>query len=149
MKSMICVCFFAASAVALGQGEYPVGDEQIRSEMSASELHSCQSGSRADFGITMGFAGFKIDDVARQGIDIDLHALLSRVSPIRFELNGGVVIYNTPYEGGRGSMYSPYIYQSNVYGGNQFDQPRGRIDFALGYIGGDAFYYFSDGKIRP
>ena len=149
MKRVVCVCLFAASTTVFAQGSYPLGDDQVRSEMSASELHTSRSNSRSDFGITTGFAGFKIDDIAREGVDIDLHALLARVSPIRFEFTAGVVLYNTPYEGGQGSMYSPYIYQSNVYGANQFDQPRGSINFGLGYIGGDALYYFSDGKIRP
>jgi hypothetical protein len=150
MKSLICICLFAASTAVFAQGSYPLGDDQVRSEMSASELHSYHSNSRSDFGITTGFAGFKIDDIARQGIDIDLHALLARVWPIRFEFNAGVILYNTPYAGGQGSFSSPFIYQSNAYSfNNQFDQPRGNINFALGYIGGDALYYFSDGRIRP
>ena len=149
MKSVICVCLFAATSAVFAQGSYPLGDDQVRSEMTSTELHLSQSNSRADFGITTGFAGFKIDGIARQGVSIDLHALLARVSPIRFEFNAGVVLYNTPYESGQGPMYSPFIYQSNVYGANQFDQPRGSIDFALEYIGGDVLYYLSDGKIRP
>ena len=150
MKSVICVCLFAVSTLAFAQGSYHLGDDQVRSEMSASEVHSYQSNNRADFGITTGFAGFKIDDIAREGVNIDLHALLSRVSPIRIEFNAGVVLYNTPSAAvGQSSVYSPYIYQSNVYGANQFSQPRSSINFALGYIGSDVLYYFSDGKVRP
>ena len=66
MKSVICVCLFAVSTLAFAQGSYPLGDDQVRSEMSASEVHSYQSNNRADFGITTGFAGFKIDDIARE-----------------------------------------------------------------------------------
>ena len=150
MKRMMCVCLFAMSISAFAQGSYPLGDDQVRSEMSVSELHSYQSNSRSDFGITTGFAGFKIDNIARDGINIDLHALLSRVSPIRIEFNAGVVLYNTPSQAvGQSSIYSPYIYQSSVYSANQFLQPRSNLNFALGYIGSDVLYYFSDGKVRP
>lgn len=150
MKSAIAVCLFAASTSAFAQGSYPVGDDQVRSEMSASEAHSYQSNSRADFGITTGFAGFKIDAIAREGFNVDLHALLSRVSPIRIEFNAGVVLYNTPSTAvGQSSGYTPYLYQSNVYTANQFLQPRSTLNFALGYIGSDVLYYFSDGKVRP
>ena len=150
MKNVICVCLFAASTFAFAQGSYPLGDDQVRSEMSASEAHSYRSADRADFGITTGYAGFKIDNIAREGVNIDLHALLSRVSPIRIELNAGTVLYNTPFAAtGQSSEYLPYIYQSNVYDANQFSQPRSSITFALGYIGSDVLYYFSDGKVRP
>src|SRR5208283_2330626 len=150
MKSVICVCLLMASTLAFAQGSYPLGDDQIRSEMSASELHSFQSYDRADFGMTTGFTGFKIDDVARDGITIDLHALLSKVSPIRIEFNAGVVFYNTPSAPvGQSLVNSPYINQSNIYSTNQFLQPRSNLDFALGYVGSDILYYFSDGKVRP
>jgi hypothetical protein len=150
MKSVICICLFAASTSSFAQGLYPLGDDQVRSEMSASELHSSRSNNRADFGITTGFAGFKIDDIAREGVNIDLHALLSRVSPMRIEFNVGVVLYNTPSsQAGQSSVYSPYIYQSNVYSTNQFLQPRSSINFGLGYIGSDVLYYFSERKVRP
>ncbi len=150
MKSLICICLFAAGTSVFAQGSYPLGDDQVRTEMSASEVHSYQSNNRADFGITTGYAGFKIDDIAREGVNIDLHALLSRFSPVRIEFNAGFVLYNTPSASiGQSSVYSPYIYQSNIYSANQFLQPRSSLNFALGYVGSDLLYYFSDGNVRP
>ncbi len=150
MKIIVCVCLFIATTAAFAQTSYPLGDDQVRSEMSASQLHLYQMNNRADFGITTGFAGFKIDGVARDGINVDLHALLARISPIRFEFNAGVIFYNTSSSLiGQSSQYSPYIYQSNIYSANQFSQPRSGFNFGLGYIGSDILYYFSEGKVRP
>lgn len=103
MKSLICVCLFAMSSPAISQGSYPLGDDQVRSEMGESGLRSDDVFSRTDFGMTTGFAGFEIDDVARQGVSVDLHALLARVSPLRFELNAGIVMYRSSRIG-RGSL---------------------------------------------
>ncbi|MGA7160319.1 MAG: hypothetical protein WBZ48_04915 [Bacteroidota bacterium] len=150
MKSIICICFLTATTAAFAQGSYPLGDDQVRSEMSVSELHSSQMNDRADFGITTGFAGFKIDDIAREGVNVDLHALLSRISPLRIEFNAGVIFYSSAYSPiGQFSQYSQYGYQSDIYYANEYSQPRSGINFGLGYIGSDVLYYFSDGKIRP
>ena len=150
MKSVLCIFLLAAAGTAVAQTSYPVGDDQARSEMSASETRLSQANNRADFGFTTGYAGFKIDDVARSGFDLGLHALVSRISSVRLEVNGGVIFYDSPYSAaGRSSFYSPYIYQSNVYSGIQITDPRFNINFGLGYLGADALYYFSDGKIRP
>ena len=147
---MTCVCLFTATTAAFGQTSYPLGDDQVRSEMSASEIHTYQTNNKTDFGITTGFAEFKIDDITRDGINIDLHALLSRISPIRFECNAGVIFYNTSSSPiGQYPQHSPYIYQSNIYSADQFSQPRSSFNFGLGYIGSDVLYYFSDGKVRP
>ena len=149
MKIVMFVCLFTASMPAFAQSSYPLGDDQIRSEMSASELHSNQSNRSADFGITTGYAGFKIDDIARDGVNFDLHALVSRMSALRIELNAGMILYNSPSSSGRSSLYAPYIYQSSAYSVDQFSQPRFNLNFALGYIGSDVLYYFSEGKVRP
>ncbi|HTR82564.1 MAG TPA: hypothetical protein VMM58_13125 [Bacteroidota bacterium] len=150
MKTIACVCFFALSSVGLSQVSYPMPDDQTRSEMSASERESHDVNRRDAFGITTGVAGFKIDNVTAQGFDIDLHALFSKTSPVRFEFNAGVVLYNTPSsEWNYSSSYSPFMYQSNVYSQSQFSQPRFNLNFALGYLGTDAVFYFSEGKVRP
>ena len=150
MKSILCACLLMLSSWSYSQISYPLADDQIRFEMSASERNSPGPDARSAFGITTGYAGFKIDDVARQGFDVDLHALLSRISPVRIELNAGVVLYNS-YSGysDYSPTYSPYLYQSGVYSQNQFSQPRFNLSFALAYIGTDAIFYFSDGKVRP
>ena len=146
--------FFFASLVvvatsASAQISTPMVDDQLRSEMSASTRRSLYASDRAKFAITSGFTGFKIDEVARQGINLDIQALLSRVSDVRFELNAGVVLYNTSSSVGQAPVSAPYFSQSDYYYQNQYPQPRFNLNFALAYIGGDAVYYFSDGKLRP
>ncbi len=149
MKLALWVCLFTGVTVAFAQTSYPLGDDQVRSEMSASELHSSQMNDRADFGITTGYAGFKIDNTARNGANIDLHALLAKISPLRLEVNAGVIFYSSSLSMGQSFQNSPYIYQSNVYSADQFSQPRSGFTFGLGYIGSDVLYYFSEGKVRP
>jgi len=124
-----------------------MADDQIRSEMSSSDRSSY---GRSEFGITTGVAGFEIDNVSRQGYDIDIRALVSKVSRIRFEVNAGVVLYNsaaTPSE--FSAVNQGYFVQSNLYAGSQFSQPRFDLNFALAYVGSEALFYFSDGKVRP
>jgi hypothetical protein len=124
-------------------------DDQMRSEMLASARGSHSANDRARFAITSGFTGFNIDNVARQGINIDIQALLSRISAVRLELNAGVVLYNTSSSLAVAPAYSPsYSYFNNYYE-NQYPHPRFNLNFALGYIGTDVLYYFSDGKVRP
>jgi hypothetical protein len=150
MKRIVCACIFVLTSSAFSQIAYPIGDGQFRSEMSASARDSYSPEGRATFGITTGYAGFKIDDAARQGFDIDLHALLSRVSPIRFEFNAGVVLYNSAAAiSDYSSAYPGYFSQSNVYSQSQFSQPRFDLSFALAYVGTEALFYFSEGKVRP
>ncbi|HTY10176.1 MAG TPA: hypothetical protein VMF88_03790 [Bacteroidota bacterium] len=150
MKSVVGILLLAASATMIAQTSYPVGDDQVRSEMSSSEIRLSQANNRADFGITTGYAGFKIDDVARSGFNVDLHALVSRISSVRLEVNAGVIFYGSPYSAAsRSSFYSPFIYQSNVYSASQISDPRFDLNFGVGYLGTDALYYFSNGKIRP
>jgi hypothetical protein len=149
MNKMLCVCLFVVGAPAVAQISRPMVDEQVRSEMWASTDGSHYSNDRAKIAITTGFTGFKIDDVARQGINLDIQALLSRVSAVRFELNAGVVLYNTSSAVGQTTVSSPYFSQSDHYYQNQYPLPRFNLNFALAYVGGDAVYYFSDGKVRP
>ena len=150
MKRILSALLLVFGSIVYSQSSYPLADDQIRSEMSASERSSSRSDSRATFGITTGYAGFKIDDASRQGFDIDVHALVSRFSQVRVELNGGVVLYNSSAGYSEySSTSSPYLYQSNAYSESQFTQPRFNLNFALAYIGTDALYYFSEGKVRP
>lgn len=150
MKGIVCASVFLLTTSAFSQISYPMGDDQIRSEMSASNRNSYSPDGLSAFGITTGYAGFKIDDAARQGFDIDLHVLLSRISPIRFELNAGVVLYNSAATvSDLSPAYSGYPYQSNVYYQGQYSQPRFDLGFGLGYVGTEALFYFSEGKVRP
>lgn len=150
MKRILSVLLLVVGPTVYSQGSYPLADDQIRSQMTASERSSSRSDSRGAFGITTGYAGFKIDDATRQGFDIDIHALVSRFSQVRVEFNAGVVLYNSSVGYSEYSpTYSPYIYQSNTYSESQFTQPRFNLNFALAYIGTDALYYFSEGKVRP
>jgi len=150
MKSTICFLLLAASATVVAQTSYPTGDDPVRSEMSSSAAHLSEASNRADFGITTGYAGFKIDDIARSGFNVDLHALVSRISSVRLEVNAGVIFYDSPYSPtSQSSFSSPYLYQSNVYSGTQIADPRFNLNFGVGYLGTDALYYFSNGKVRP
>ena len=147
MFKIICASVLFMASSAFSQTSYPMADDQIRSEMSSSDRSSY---GRSEFGITTGVAGFEIDNVSRQGYDIDIRALVSKVSRIRFEVNTGVVLYNsaaTPSE--FSAVNQGYFGQSNVYSGSQFSQPRFDLSFALAYVGSEALFYFSDGKVRP
>ena len=147
MKRILCACLLAATASAYSQISYPMADDQLRSEMRASDR---SSSGRSEFGITTGVAGFEIDNIARQGFDIDFRALLAKVSPVRIELNAGVVLYNSAASPSEFSALNQgYFSQSDLYAGSQFSQPRFDINFALAYVGSEALYYFSDGKVRP
>ncbi len=138
MNRFLFVCFLAVATTSVAQISSPMVDDQMRSEMLASTRGSHSANDRARFAITSGFTGFDIDNVARQGINIDIQALLSRISAIRLELNAGIVLYN--------SSSSSYFNNNTE---NQYPHPRFNLNFALGYIGTDMLYYFSDGKVRP
>ncbi len=147
MKKFAAVVLIGLSTVAFSQVSSPSLDDQVRSEMSASAARSYYSNDHAKFGITSGYTGFGIDNVARQGFNIDLHAMLAKFSAVRFEVNGGVVLYNSATSS---KQESPLYFQSqsNRFTENQFSHPFS-LNFALAYIGSDAVYYFSDGKVRP
>jgi hypothetical protein len=149
MNKMLCVCLFVVGTTAVAQISRPMVDEQMRSEMLASTRGSHSANDRARFAVTSGFTGFNIDNVARQGINIDIQALVSRISALRLELNAGIVLYNTSSSLAVAPVYSPSSSYFNNYHENQYPHPRFNLNFALGYIGTDVLYYFSDGKVRP
>lgn len=149
MNKFLFVCFLAISTTSVAQISRPMVDDQMRSEMLASTRGSHSATDRARFAITSGFTGFNIDNVARQGINIDIQVLLSRISAVRLELNAGVVLYNTLSSLAVAPAYSPSSSYFNNYYENQYPHPRFNLNFALGYIGTDVLYYFSDGKVRP
>jgi len=148
MNKFLFVCFLAAGTTSVAQISRPMVDDQMRSEMVASTRGS-HSNDRARFAITSGFTGFDIDNVACQGMNIDIQALLSRISAVRLELNAGIVLYNTSSSLAVAPMYSQSSSYFNNYYENQYPHPRFNLNFALGYIGTDVLYYFSDGKVRP
>jgi hypothetical protein len=149
MNKFLFVCFLAVGTTSVAQISRPMVDDQMRSEMLASTRGSHSSNDRARFAITSGVTGFNIDNVARQGINIDIQALLSRISAVRLELNAGIVLYNTSSSLAVAPAYSPSSSYFNNYYENQYPHPRFNLNFALGYIGTDVLYYFSDGKVRP
>jgi hypothetical protein len=149
MNKFLFVCFLAISATSIAQISRPMVDDQMRSEMLASTRGSYSTNDRARFAITSGFTGFDIDNVARQGVNIDIQALLTRISVVRLQLNAGIVLYNTSSSRTVSPVYSPSSSHFNNYYENQYPHPRFNINFALGYIGTDILYYFSDGKVRP
>ena len=149
MNKFLFVCFLAVGTTSVAQISRPMVDDQMRSEMLASTHGSHSANDRARFAITSGFTGFNIDNVARQGINIDIQALLSRISAVRLELNAGIVLYNTSSSLAVAPTYSPSSSYFNNYYENQYPHPRFNLNFALGYIGTDLLYYFSDGKVRP
>lgn len=149
MNKFLLVCFIAVGTTSVAQISRPVVDDQMRSEMVASTHRSHSAYDHARFAITFGFTGFNIDNVARQGINVDLQALLSRISALRLELNAGIVLYNTSPSLAVIPAYSPSSSYFNNYYKNQHPYPRFNLNFALGYIGTDVVYYFSEGKVRP
>jgi hypothetical protein len=64
-------------------------------------------------------------------------------------LNAGIVLYNNSSSLAVAPAYSPSSSYFNNYYENQYPHPRFNLNFALGYIGTDLLYYFSDGKVRP
>ena len=149
MNKFLFASLFAIVTTSAAQISGTMVDDQMRSEMAASSHRSYTANDRARFAITSGFTGFDIDNVARQGINIDIQALLSRISALRLELNAGIVLYNTSSSRVLAPVYSPASSNFNNYYEDQYSQPRFNLNFALGYIGTDMLYYFSDGKIRP
>lgn len=149
MNKFLFVCILAVGTTSVAQISRPMVDDQMRSEMVTSTRGSHSANDRARFAITSGFTGFNIDNVARRGINIDIQALLSRISAVRLELNAGVVLYNTSSSLAVAPAYSPSASYFNNYYQNQYPHPRFNLNFALGYIGTDVLYYFSDGKVRP
>lgn len=149
MNKFLFVCCLAVGTTSVAQISRPMVDDQMRSEMVASTRGSHSANNRARFAITSGFTGFNIDNVARQGINIDIQALLSRISSVRLELNAGIVLYNTSSSLAVAPAYSRSSSYFNNYYENQYPHPRFNLNFALGYIGTDVLYYFSDGKVRP
>ncbi len=147
MKRLICASVLILNSFAFSQSSHPIADDQVRSEMSTSDRGSYD---RPEFGLTTGVSGFSIDNVTRQGYDIDLRALLAKVSPFRIELNAGVVLYNSAAAPSDfSSVNQGYYSQSNLYAESQFSQPRFDLNFALAYVGTEGLFYFSDGKVRP
>jgi hypothetical protein len=149
MNRFLIVCFLAISTTSVAQISRPMVDDQMRSEMVASTHGYHSINDRGRFAITSGFTGFEIDNVARQGFNIDIQALLSRISAVRLELNAGIVLYNNSSSLAVAPAYSPSSSYFNNYYENQYPHPRFNLNFALGYIGTDLLYYFSDGKVRP
>jgi hypothetical protein len=149
MNKFLFVCFLAVGTTSVAQISRPMVEDQLRSEMVAGSRRSHSANDRARFAITSGFTGFNIDNVARQGINIDIQALLSRISAVRLELNAGIVLYNTSSSLAVAPAYSPSSSHFNNYYENRYPHPRFNLNFALGYIGTDVLYYFSDGKVRP
>ncbi len=149
MNKFLFICVLAVGTTSVAQISRPMVDDQMRTEMMASTRGSHSANDRARFAITSGFTGFNIDNVAHQGINIDIQALLSRISALRLELNAGIVLYNTSSSLAVAPVYSPSSSYFNNYYENQYPHPRFNLNFALGYIGTDMLYYFSDGKVRP
>lgn len=149
MNKFLFVYLVAIATTSVAQISSPMVDDQMRGEMLASTRGSHYGNDRARFAITSGFTGFNIDNVARQGINIDIEALLSRISPVRVELNAGIVLYNASSTQEVAPAYLPSSSYKNNYYENQYPHPRFNLNFALGYIGTDVLYYFSDGKVRP
>jgi hypothetical protein len=149
MNKILFVCFLVVGTTSVAQISRPMVDDQMRSEMVASTHGTHSTNDRSRFAITSGFTGFEIDNVARQGINIDIQALVSRISAVRLELNAGIVLYNTSSSSAVAPVYSQSSSYFNNYYENQYPHPRFNLNFALGYIGTDLLYYFSDGKVRP
>ena len=146
MKKTICILLLIISLTGYGQISRPMVDDQVCSEMSSSRGHSSD---RTAFSITSGYTGFKIDGVARQGLNLDIRVPLSRNTPIGFVANGGVVLYNSASSSSQTPVSAPYYPQPEFYYRSEYREPRFSLNFAMAFLGTDAIYYFSDGKVRP
>ena len=149
MHKYLFAFLLAIGTTSIAQITRPMVDDQLRSEMIASSHGSHSLNDRSRFAITSGITGFAIYNVARQGFNIDIQALLSRISTLRLELNAGLVFYNSSTTAPAVPVVSQSSSYFNNYYENQYPHSRFNLNFALGYVGTDLLYYFADGKVRP